>query len=199
MTDAHRQALHLDAKETLLWHGRPDPRGRATRAVRRVRLVGFLLLACFAFFALMGWANRDDLDGAGGILAVFLIISGTAAAAFLWGIPALSRRLLATTRYGVTDKHALIVRGIWGHREALRYPISEHTDIDVVDEPDGFQSVHFAQVVARVNPTSSRGRTESMRIGFDRLMPGEATLAAAALEEIRGRAGKSMIMKKTKV
>ena len=197
--DAEREALHLGETEGLLWHGRPDPRGRATKAVRRVKLVGWVLLACFAFFALMGWLNRDDLDGAGGILAVFLMISGGTALAFLWGIPALSRRLLATTRYGVTDRHALIVRGIWGHREALRYPIAEHTAVDVVDEPDGFQSVHFARAVGRVNPTASHGRTVSMGVGFDRLAPDEAARAADALEQIRGKGGRSTAMKKTKL
>ncbi|WP_412062392.1 hypothetical protein [Rubrivirga sp. IMCC45206] len=183
-----RHVLRPD--ETLLWQGQPDPSGTGTRAVRMVRRAGYLMAVLFVFFLLMGWANRDEMEGAGGILAVFLLASGGLAVGFVLGIPALSRALLRSTRYAVTNERAVVVRGLMGRTEVLRYPIGATQTITVANDTDGLVSVLFSRVGGRSSIERSSSTTAfSMRVGFDRLTPAAGAAARAALDRIRGKAG----------
>ena len=190
----HDPRRFLRPDETLLWQGQPDPSGTGTRAVRMLRLAGYPMAVIFLFFLLIGWANRDEMDGAEGIMAFFLLASGGTALLFLVGIPALSRALLTSTRYAVTSERAVVVRGL-GRTEVLRYPIGAKQALTTTGDADGLVSVLFAELGGR-SLFWEADEAVTVRIGFDRLTP-EA--GHAALVEIRGEAEPGAQLEVTRV
>ncbi len=180
----------LRAGEELLWEGRPDPGGQATGAVRYLGCVGYLMLAIFAFFLAMGWANRDELEGGETILLIFLLISGGTGIAFLFGVPALSRAILKSTRYAVAGHSALIIQGVFGNTEVLRYPLPVGQQVRTLTDKAGRETVVFAWVRANVGTTQpGHRRRVTKAIGFERLTAEAGAAARGALEQIRGKAG----------
>ncbi len=179
----------LHPNEVLLWQGRPDPHG-ATRAVRFLRWFGYLMLSLFIFFLAITWANRDELEGTGIYLLVFLVVLGGGTILFLYGIPTLSRAILKSTRYAVAGHHAIIIRGVFGHTEVLRYPIPEKKRITTRSDKAGYQDVIFASMTGRVKAATSGSTTVVTHgIGFERLTPEAGEAARSALEQIRGKGG----------
>lgn len=192
--DPRDPSLFLRPGETLLWQGRPDPTGPSIRAVLYVRFMGVLMLLCFLFFVLITWVNRDELEGAVGFIAIFLGLSGGLTVFFLWGVPALSRASLRATRYAVAGHHAIIIRGIFGNREILRYPLPEARQVTVVTDKIGRQDVRFLRIVGRTPPGNmtdmQHGSHRVVRyVAFERLTSDAAHAAMQALDQIKGQAG----------
>ena len=185
VSDPHDPSHFLRRGETILWQGRPDPYGKGSRAVAYIRLWGYLMLGCFIFFLVISWANREELEGAIGILVTFLIISGGTSVAFLFVLPALSRRIIKSTRYAVAGHFAIIIRGVFG-TEILRYPIPKTLKIQTNIDKEGRHSIIFAYSQGRVNMATSRS---AMALGFERLTPEAGDAARAALEQIKGQGG----------
>ncbi len=184
--------------ETLLWEGRPSADLPRTGTEKLLRFAGFAMVACFVFFALIGWANRDEMDGAGGILVAFLVLAGGAAALFLWGIPVIGRAARAKTRYGVTDSRAIIVHGLGGRRiTSIR--VADGYDVRRHDVSADLTNVIFGDYSQRTQVRTPDPATQTLRgnirrmLQFEGLSPAEAHAAEAALLRIRGLGSGAML------
>ena len=188
----------LEPGERLLWTGRPAGNAPPGAALKIVRIAGWVVLACFVVFAAIGWANRADLDGAGGLLAGFLALSLFGGLFLLWGIPAITRRGLRQTRYGVTAERVMIVHGMQGPRvNILR--VRPEAEIETRPTARGLADVVFGREVDMlytpgVPTTDPQQRTPILRLlKFEALPEAEAQAAAAALDRIRGKGGEGPI------
>ncbi len=190
LPDPLSPAQFVPASETLLWEGRPASAMPATRVERALRLVGVLMLACFALVAAIGWANRDEMEGAAGFLIGFLVLTGGTAAFFLWGIQAVGRAARARTRYGVTDTQALIVHGLGGRRVTRIRPASDRK-VHVTPLSPALSTVTFGVLKVRTR-TRRAGSAVDRNVDIDRplrfegLEAVDATAAVAALRRIEG-------------
>jgi len=193
----HPQAF-LNPGERLLWTGQPTSRPPLSKLHRVIRMVGIVDLICFAIFAAFGWANRDDLDGAGGILAVFLILSLVGGVLLIWGLPWIARRGLAQTRYGVTQDRVMIVHGMQGPRVHM-IRVRAEAEIEVKPTATGVADVVFGRETDLVHTPAvpsldGTNRTPVTRLQkFQALPEADAQAAAAALAQIKGAAGEGPV------
>ena len=188
MTDRLDPSRYLGPGEALLWQGRPAETDRPPMAIRIIRAAGWATLACFAFFALMAWANRAEMAGSWGIMGAFLALSGLLSLAFLVGYPRLWRASQRCTRFAVTSSHAVILRGVW-RTELLRYPVAPDARILVQGG-----RVQFGQWTELVDGPSGAKSRRTRTIGFGGLAPREAEAAATALRGIKGKASGPMTL-----
>jgi hypothetical protein len=152
----------LDAGESLLWSGAPDPRRSALAALPGT-LVGipFAAFAAFWMFTAFSMTSRGaHMPGAWNLFPLFgvpfLLVGIGVMASPLWAWLGASR-----TVYAVTNRRALIISRA-GATSVRSYT---HDDIDAlshIERADGSGDLYFASRTL----VSSRGYPTQSRIGF---------------------------------
>lgn len=168
----------LDQGETLLWTGAPATGLRITTrglliSLGSLFLLGFAVLwTALAGVGLWSGAWRDE-SGFLRVLAIAFPLFGLPFIAVgLYGVFGhfiTDARTRARTRYALTDRRALIA--VNGRQRMLRsWPILRDTVVDFFPGPEA--SIRFATEVHM----DSEGDKTHTRIGFDRILEGEAVM-----------------------
>ncbi len=176
MADPRDIAGHLAPGETLLWQGRPAPGARAAAAgMGCLRWAGGAVFGLMAAMAILIWQVADGSGGAGFVLA-FLGLGTFAGAMLIWGIPALSARAMAATRYGVIAGHALILppRG-----RLQRWPLDPALAPRAEAQPPHVRVIWGRQ--RRMMRTGDGTTRITVDLAFEGLAPADAEAALAAL------------------
>ena len=176
MTAPRDIAGQLAPGETLLWQGRPAPGARAAAAgMGCLRWAGAGIFGLMAAMALLVWQVADGSGGAG-FVAAFMGLGAFAGGMLIWGIPALSARAMAATRYGVIPGHALILppRG-----RLQRWPLDPAFSLRTEAHPPHVRVIFGRD--RRLMRIGDNHAKVNVDLAFEGLPPDQAEAALAAL------------------
>jgi hypothetical protein len=141
-TRAEARIRHeLGAGERLLWSGQPRQGLRLGRGPDLGGVLGALFLLVIAGLALNGARDNlaDDRPLANVLIPIVMAVTCFVGIAFLVFVePRIRRR----TFYGLTDRRALIVGGVFG-RAVESLPLRDMTAVELIEHGDGLGGIYF--------------------------------------------------------